>query len=1147
MHNIYGFCSSDGDRWDLDQALGALENQQLLELLSCQLNDLGALFAQQSHMSGGCRLIEGYSDDKGISVQWLFPQEVRDLIKQQCKQRFKESLREWVGAAPEGELSARMALQDKWLEDCSHPEWPENVYSLAVGSDYLKREAVSSVPSALGFLTSISSLEIQGPIQQLPADLFKHLHKLERLKLELRTDGSAGLPPGLFNGRCNIKELYFRMPEHCHLARRDFSPLKKLEKLKLAGVDTEVDADLQNLVVLDVERVQFRGSFLDLATMPKLLEYRLNSSLSVNQQFALARLKADLQTEDLEAWLPSISKSAARFCALYGIKDKKYLISAVQLLFEPAFVFFHPLEEVDGESDPTGTRSQQRVLISSLWLLYYLHSNDPDYKRNCRNEASNVLQETLSVSCVSPAVRELVFEFLQDECRRHLSASGNFSEQELRQFERTGFPSEVKQLAIQRLQENIDLIDAGQQKLIATVMGLVSSWCMENRVSPAVFGLITAADSYSPAKASVEYRMSVEEDEIVGLAYKTATQHEQKALEAIMSRFEREMTIAGVHEIVALLFPQAKEMYPMLRNSLRLLLEPCKKAVVYRSPTLARFCLCATLQCSHDSVAAVYGRQGIAAFMTLALVPVTMWLSQAERACDPQCLAAIDRALGVGTTGAQRNYYKQRWVDRINGPIQSWLLACKHIDDSALAPEQKLAFLRALCTNLDEGDPLQCLEQRMRVVCALQLDSSLADQMPDYLDADYLHDVLMQQQRTDSYLELGAVDNLYEKYAATIGSMRFPDAWRIYQQQICQVQDPALRDAFQKVIKSILYGSFHELRCRATLECAHGERLREIDEATWQRWQQPVGSEVVEIEHIDSTEEPVNLESVLREKVRHHHLTNAKGESLQYLIEFLSSDDPEMRARLIEKAQHEPDGPVNRTVPLQLRLMQLCDRESRGEEWVADLLAINALELASKRFELGNDIKALQASFQQDAKLPTRVLVVDSIDWQDLFLCGTEVAGSCQRIDGSVANNRCLLAYLLDAKNRLLALKDPVTGVIMARAIFRLLIDSNDQLALFQEWIYPERCPAAYTQALDALAERRARELGLLLYRDCTSAKRGAVLSGESAHPEALFSLGSPAPWEYADAAQGVSEGGIFKISNFQAVDLGEPQHGSVR
>jgi hypothetical protein len=141
-----------------------------------------------------------------------------------------------------------------------------------------------------------------------------------------------------------------------------------------------------------------------------------------------------------------------------------------------------------------------------------------------------------------------------------------------------------------------------------------------------------------------------------------------------------------------------------------------------------------------------------------------------------------------------------------------------------------------------------------------------------------------------------------------------------------------------------------------------------------------------------------------------------------------------------------------------------------------------------------------------------------------LAACGTYVAGSCQSVDGNPSLNKCLLAYLLDGKNRLLALVNP-QGVIQARAILRLLIDAETKKpVLFIERIYPSIARPELREALIALAKQKAKDLNLPLLHS----EEGAA--DQILYPHPVASLGGPSPYEYVDALREIQKGSKFQI-----------------
>lgn len=141
--------------------------------------------------------------------------------------------------------------------------------------------------------------------------------------------------------------------------------------------------------------------------------------------------------------------------------------------------------------------------------------------------------------------------------------------------------------------------------------------------------------------------------------------------------------------------------------------------------------------------------------------------------------------------------------------------------------------------------------------------------------------------------------------------------------------------------------------------------------------------------------------------------------------------------------------------------------------------------------------------------------IIDTEDAEDLFLCGTEVDGSCQRVDGDSTLNKCLMAYVLDGKIRLIAVKNE-EGRIISRAIVKLLIDADNKPALFFEKIYGVD---TFEDDLLSMAKQKAESMDIPMYTD----KDLPYIK--------LYSIGSPAPFEYEDAGSiGVSIGGKYEI-----------------
>jgi len=202
--------------------------------------------------------------------------------------------------------------------------------------------------------------------------------------------------------------------------------------------------------------------------------------------------------------------------------------------------------------------------------------------------------------------------------------------------------------------------------------------------------------------------------------------------------------------------------------------------------------------------------------------------------------------------------------------------------------------------------------------------------------------------------------------------------------------------------------------------------------------------------------------------------------------------------------------------------------------------------------EFLSDLKDLKARLTRSDSHRTknldglRVGVTDHPN--DMLLLGSEVSGSCQRIDGGNPEyNKCLMSYVLDGKTKAVAIFAH-DGSILARAVIRLLVvekggkaEANDapeynDVALFLEKTYKSvNCPETLDvdRILGALAERESRFLDVNVYEkkntrhqdnqcqhydDADSEMEDDGRYSDPSNAGFLVSLGGPWPFEYVDA-----------------------------
>ena len=233
----------------------------------------------------------------------------------------------------------------------------------------------------------------------------------------------------------------------------------------------------------------------------------------------------------------------------------------------------------------------------------------------------------------------------------------------------------------------------------------------------------------------------------------------------------------------------------------------------------------------------------------------------------------------------------------------------------------------------------------------------------------------------------------------------------------------------------------------------------------------------------------------------------------------------ESLSRLKEKLSSLSTSWASDPILINLNLQKACLRLaqqgkiSNKKSLITHLENITQSLTLCKTSEFATDVKGLLATLKNETDPPTHrsLQAIFTDDPIDLLLCGTDVSGSCQRLDGDPNLNKGLLGYLIDGKNRLLAIKEG--DKIVARCLLRLLWDGIKPV-VYRDRFYPDQIPATHKQALNALAKQVSQKLRVPL-----TCEEGAFPYNNS-----LQALGGPAPYEYCDGAGGVQKDSRYTI-----------------
>lgn len=154
--------------------------------------------------------------------------------------------------------------------------------------------------------------------------------------------------------------------------------------------------------------------------------------------------------------------------------------------------------------------------------------------------------------------------------------------------------------------------------------------------------------------------------------------------------------------------------------------------------------------------------------------------------------------------------------------------------------------------------------------------------------------------------------------------------------------------------------------------------------------------------------------------------------------------------------------------------------------------------------------------------------ITDHVDLETNVFIGEKPVESCQHYDGSDLNYG-LLSYISDPAIKIGQIWDE-NGNIIARSIFRLMEDENQNPRLFMERVYSTNTHPKVKEAMIKFGIQKAKSMGINIHTQDEEYKEltGERLSGED--KIILHSKGSRSPFTYTDAGGGKVPNGIFNI-----------------
>ncbi len=347
------------------------------------------------------------------------------------------------------------------------------------------------------------------------------------------------------------------------------------------------------------------------------------------------------------------------------------------------------------------------------------------------------------------------------------------------------------------------------------------------------------------------------------------------------------------------------------------------------------------------------------------------------------------------------------------------------------------------------------------------------------------------------------------EYDKIFAKSRNPYGLITYASRLQTLLEPQVMECLGLFVSSVFDGSFKGRRYQ-TVNNLHLQTISESRQDLLEMWKTDIEKPLVEVSPAEEKKEAFDPKKWLWLKlIKDEHLGKTE---IPYIKAYFQKNTTEEKKLVLQNLTEELQKAPNDLLMLQ----QACIAFAEGPSENYNPLLKKIQVYLDPNAEFANDIKSLLDPKREFSNM--NVIFTD--DPIDLLLCGTDVMGSCQRLDGHANLNKGLLGYLVDGKIRLLAIKED-KGKIITRCLLRLLWD-GERPVLYRERFYPDDRNSKHISALNELAKELAKSMNLPL----TSADNGP------AYGKPLHSLAG-AVYEYCDGGEsGVKKGGVYTITN---------------
>lgn len=498
-------------------------------------------------------------------------------------------------------------------------------------------------------------------------------------------------------------------------------------------------------------------------------------------------------------------------------------------------------------------------------------------------------------------------------------------------------------------------------------------------------------------------------------------------------------------------------------------------------------------------------QSNFAVYKILPSITLAKWMTKAPTENVPPSIALFLQK------------YRDELRDGLKPLLPQLLLTLQTIDGLDWPVEKKLSFFSAICAAKDEPKNIEVMVRKLRLANSVAaLDPKRISDIPN-IESSPLE--ALNQLFFDSFFSVFSFEEMSREEVTDLYmnlEVRVPCSLETFIGSACKA---GIKDTMQTFLFRILKGPdfFKANRYNADAS-SHLEYIQKNYPEVLEGWKS-LNIELSLGTEGSSKEEKTPLTTFFQDKLFHRHWHTEEDDKLPRLTHFLQT------GVILEEPEEKT--PFSQIETLCMKLIQtgdsLSEEDRRGQvEGIMKLVKEQKLELA-------NDLKTLCPPKNKIERLGVAKW---SDYWQNLFFCGTDVEGSCQRVDGSPHLNKCLMGYCLDGKIALLMVEDPQTKKIQARRIIRLLLCGGKPV-LFVSRLYTARGVSAQgvDPALISLAEQIAHKLSIPLFLPGQS-------PDTSQQPSTLQSIGGPPGcFEYVDEALGNAvTSGEYEVHGYRYV-----------